>query len=270
MDCDSFFMDQDVRLEDVVLMAESQLPGEAGDKQDRGSLQELVRQWQIGPQGLGNARGDHNALLQWYDELLDHQWKSTSSWEAPGVPDPHFPRNRTLGWDDWLFKEKRFHLIASEDGLMLNTGIMLVRSSVWSWQFFQKVRWMTFGVSPVTQHPWWEQTAMVYLLQLPFTLAQAARQRQPPFQDIGQTAPDRGYAPACLMLSQKHFNGYPPIVASALRTHEQFDTGDFIVSFSGCKVYSSQEVCNQLFLGYFFQAHDVQEYKADPVLRFWL
>ena len=26
--------------------------------------------------------------------------------------------------------------------------------------FFQKVRWMTFGRSPVTQHPWWEQTAM--------------------------------------------------------------------------------------------------------------
>jgi len=153
---------------------------------------------------------------------------------------------------------------------MLNTGILLVRSSVWSWQFFQKVRWMTFGVSPVTQHPWWEQTAMVYLLQLPFTLAHAARQRQPPFMDIGQGAAERGYAPACLMLSQKHLNSYPPLVASALRTHEAFSTGDFIVSFSGCKVYSSQEVCNQLFLGYFFQAHDLEAHRADPALEAWL
>ena len=32
---------------------------------------------------------------------------------------------------------------------------------------------MTFARSPVTQHPWWEQTAMVYLLQLPFSLASA-------------------------------------------------------------------------------------------------
>eukprot|EP00415_Alexandrium_ostenfeldii_P002025 UN2025 len=153
---------------------------------------------------------------------------------------------------------------------MLNTGVMLVRSSVWSWQFFQKVRWMTFGMSPVTQHPWWEQTAMVYLLQLPFALAQAARQRQPPFEDVGPLAAEHGYAPACLMMSQKHINGYPPMVASALRTHEAFDAGDFIISFSGCKVYSSQEVCNQLFLGYFFKAHDIQTHMADPVLRFWL
>merc|ERR1711879_307414 len=166
--------------------------------------------------------------------------------------------------------EKQSHIIASEDGLMLNTGIMLVRSSLWSWQFFQKVRWMTFGLSPVTQHPWWEQTAMVYLLQLPFTLAHAARQRRASLLDLGQSTQYRGYARACLMLSQKHLNTYPPIVASALRTHEAFDVGDFIVSFSGCKVYSSQEVCNQLFLGYFFQVHDPQAFSADPVLGLWL
>jgi len=129
---------------------------------------------------------------------------------------------------------------------------------------------MTFGMSPVTQHPWWEQTAMVYLLQLPFALAQAGHQQHAALQDIGPSSPYQGHAPACLMLSQKHLNTYPPIVASALRTHEAFDMGDFIVSFSGCKVYSSQEVCNQLFLGYFFQAHDVSSWRADPVLSPWL
>merc|ERR1719243_278634 len=102
---------------------------------------------------------------------------------------------------------------------------------------------------------------MVYLLQLPFSFGQAL-------------APDSlsapGYAPACLLLSQKHLNSYPPLVASALLTHVSFEVGDFIVSFSGCKVYSSQEVCNQLFLAYFFQVHDVRHFEADPVLQSWL
>jgi len=112
---------------------------------------------------------------------------------------------------------------------------------------------------------------MVYLLQLPFTLAHAAGvARLPAVGDIGPSAEHRGFAHACVMFSQKHLNGYPPIVASALRTHEHFEVGDFIVSFSGCKVYSSQEVCNQLFLGYFFQVHDVQQLEIDPALRPWL
>merc|ERR1712183_406294 len=81
-----------------------------------------------------------------------------------------------IGWDTWLVHptfektgEKRIELIVSEDGLMLNTGIFFVRSSAWAWRFFQKVRRFTFGPkAPVTQHPWWEQTAMVYLIQMPF------------------------------------------------------------------------------------------------------
>merc|ERR1712217_9210 len=109
-----------------------------------------------------------------------------------------------------------------------------------------------------------------YLLQLPFTLSRAAMQSARALEDIGPSAGRHpGYAPACVMLSQRHFNAYPPIVASALRTHYAFDTGDFIVSFSGCKVYSSQEVCNQLFLSYFFQVHDLQSLRADPALETW-
>ena len=58
---------------------------------------------------------------------------------------------------------RKTELIVSEDGLMLNTGIFFTRVSAWSWRFFQKVRRFTFGPrAPVTQHPWWEQTAMVY------------------------------------------------------------------------------------------------------------
>lgn len=263
LDCDSFFMDQEVRLEDAISAAESRAaatgPEEGkSSKQDRSKLQELVRRWQAGPQE------EPADLLDWYDELLANDDDSNSLEKSQ---QPASLANRTLGWSDWLFGEKRPQIVASEDGLMLNTGVMLVRASTWSWQFFQKVRWMTFGRSPVTQHPWWEQTAMVYLLQFPFVLAHAANWNAQ-IQDLGPQ--QLGHAPAWAELSQKHINGYPPLVASALMTHTTFDQGDFIVSFSGCKIYSSQEVCNQLFMNYFFQVHDVSELATDPGLQPWL
>jgi len=269
MDCDSFFMDPEVGLEDVVAMADDTCAEAAAD--DANELQGLLTQWFAGPPS-GVSRSPEQ-LQQWYDDLLGAQWKRELSRPGRGgagcgwlEPQAAHPSNQTLGWESWLFRERRPHMIASEDGLMLNTGVMLVRASVWSWQFFQKVRAMTFGKSPVTQHPWWEQTAMVYLLQLPFTLAHAVGQQS----DLGKSSVERGFAPACFLLSQKHLNTYPPIVASALRTHEAFDAGDFIVSFSGCKVYSSQEVCNQLFLNYFFAVHDARSLEDDPALGAWL
>ncbi|CAE8640444.1 unnamed protein product [Polarella glacialis] len=278
MDCDSFFMDPEVSLEDMVAAAESRCDGggaaakaatsSGADNGDLAGLKSLVNQWLAGPE----ARPDD--LLSWYDDLLERDWQTRpardrSQTSCGTLPPLAPPVNRTLGWADWLFAEGRPQVIASEDGLMLNTGIVLVRASTWSWQFFQKVRWMTFGRSPVTQHPWWEQTAMVYLLQMPFVLSHAAAWNQQ-LKDFSPLGPHPGYAPAVAMLSQKHINGYPPIVASALLTHEVFEPGDFIVSFSGCKVYSSQEVCNQLFLNYFFQVHSLEELAKDPGLQAWL
>lgn len=252
LDCDSFFMDTEVRLEDLLGIAQSKCPKDPGDGE---RLKELVQKWKAGPQ---QAPDD---LLEWYDNLLDSYVSWDDSCESLDTP-ADAPSNRTLGWADWLFKERRVQLVASEDGLMLNTGVMLARASVWSWAFFQKVRWMTFGRSPVTQHPWWEQTAMVYLLQFPFVLAAAT--------DPAVAAKSQGYATAWSALGQKTINGYPPLVSSALLTHTTFEPGDFIVSFSGCKIYSSQEVCNQLFLNYFFQVHSLPELADDPALQPWL
>merc|ERR1712226_478697 len=139
---------------------------------------------------------------------------------------------------------------------------MIARASVWSWKFFQKVRLMSLAKSPVTHHPWWEQTAMVYLLQLPFTLAHAATRQTPTDNSLHNTA----HAPACVLLGQKQLNGYPPIVARALATHVEFQADDFIVSFSGCRIYTSDEVCNEMFLAYFFKVHDAEQHAQDPVL----
>merc|ERR1712050_302373 len=110
----------------------------------------MGEQWMRGP-SQASVDGDGDALMRWYDDLLDNHWAGTSSRKnsLEKEAQAQFPTNQTLGWADWLFQEKRPHLIASEDGLMLNTGIMLVRASVWSWQFFQKIRWMTFGKSAV-------------------------------------------------------------------------------------------------------------------------
>merc|ERR1712050_792808 len=102
-----------------------------------------------------------------------------------------------------------------------------------------------------------------------FTLAHASHQDEK-LEDIGPGLPSKGYATACFMFSQKQLNTYPPIVAAALKTHEAYSTGDYIVSFSGCKVYSSQEVCNQLFMNYFFQVHDFGRLQTAPALQPWL
>jgi len=273
MDCDSFFMDPEVRLEDLPTVAESvQCGAPDGQREtDRQALRELVATWQEGPPS-------GTADLEWYEALLEEAWQTSLASMDPGSPcaaapaaAEGAPRNATLGLGDWLLRERRPHVIASEDGLMLNTGNMLLRASTWSWRLLQQVRWMTFGQSPVTQHPWWEQTALVYLLQLPFTLAHAAGvAASQALGDIGPSSVHRGYARAMFMFAQKHINGYPPVVASALQTHATFEMGDFIVSFSGCKVYSSQEVCNQLFLSYFFRVHDAQQLENDLALQPWL
>lgn len=270
MDCDSFFMDVEVSLDKIIgmVMAESKCRDSDAGLDDLRDLRSLVEKWHAGPE---EALQGHS-LQAWFDDLFDDHWaKLGYSCGEHDLP-ANAPINKTLGWDHWLYKEKRPHLIASEDGLMLNTGIVLIRSSSWSWQFFQKVRAMTFGHSSMTQHPWWEQTAMVYLLQLPFTLVWASRQTaQYGLADITPATSQGGaYAPACFMMSQKQINAYPPLVAAALKTHVAYEVGDFIVSFSGCKVYSSQETCNYLFLSHFVQVHGTDVMETDPALRFWL
>jgi len=202
MDCDSFFMDHTVAIHEMVTAV-------AGNA-EKDNLEPMLSEW---------YKGDRQPLSR-FDELL-------------GGDD-------TLGWGPWLLNTDEKHLIASEDGLMLNTGIFFLRRSMWSWRFLQKVRRMTFGASYFIQHPWWEQTAMVYLIQFPF---------------IGKEFTDLGIAPAVVYLTQNHVNPYPPLIAGALLTHKAYNHGDWIVSFSGCKIHSSQEVCNAMMVNYFSLVH---------------
>jgi hypothetical protein len=111
---------------------------------------------------------------------------------------------------------------------------------------------------------------MVYLLQMPF-----ARETF-----------NYGFAPRVVLLSQKHINPYPHLVASALLTHVAYEDGgssmqnipkanrpalqDYIISFSGCKIYSSQDVCNALFFNYFAQSVEDYDKIQDEDLELWL
>ncbi|CAK9028330.1 unnamed protein product [Durusdinium trenchii] len=167
LDCDSFFMDSEVRLEDLLSIAESRCPADAAEGE---RLEKLVSKWRAGPQ---QAPDD---LLEWYDNLLD----SYISWDEKGcdsIETPvDAPSNRSLGRYCTQTPSLRSGMgkkAAQEVHLFVRSSFVwtckrplrLARASVWSWAFFQKVRWMTFGRSPVTQHPWWEQTAMATWLQ---------------------------------------------------------------------------------------------------------
>jgi len=108
MDCDSFFMDHTVAIHEMVTAV-------AGNA-EKDNLEPMLSEW---------YKGDRQPLSR-FDELLGDD---------------------TLGWGPWLLNTDEKHLIASEDGLMLNTGIFFLRRSMWSWRFLQKVRRMTFGAS---------------------------------------------------------------------------------------------------------------------------
>ena len=136
-------------------------------------------------------------------------------------------------------------LITSEDGLMLNTGIFFVRTCTLAFHFLQRVRQLTFMRNPTTFHSWWEQTGMMLLL-----FGEAVFENDSKSDDLD-------YPPYTHFYAQKQLNVYPPLIASMLKTHVAYEEGDFIVSFSGCKIYTSQAVCNNLFLDYAHRAASV-------------
>merc|ERR1711976_737858 len=125
MDCDSFFMDSEVPLSSIASFATAQSGCPEGTEvDDLIELRRLVNRWMEGPEDISSAR--EGGLLQWYDELFaDHYSRLRHACNEHDIGS-FSASNQTLGWTEWLFREKRPQLIASEDGLMLNTGVMLI------------------------------------------------------------------------------------------------------------------------------------------------
>ena len=228
MDCDSYFMDMDVSLSGVIDVALRQRGSDLAENEFDSVITESIQSLKEWRPPLTASSSE--AFLQYTESL----------------------NNLTQNQD------RSVHLIASEDGLMLNTGIFFIRRSACAFASLLQVRQLLFNRAPVTFHPWWEQTGIILLNVLPFLLQ---KDRWAP------VAINRGFAPFIHLLSQKQLNTYPPLIAGMLRTHAAFEEGDFIISFSGCKVYTSQIVCNSLFVQYFLQSIEHEQVQLPETLK---
>ena len=228
IDCDSYFMDMDVSLSGVIDAALRQRGSDGAENELVSVVTESIhslKEWRP------PVTASSSEAFQQYGELLNSLTQN---------PD------------------RLVHLIASEDGLMLNTGIFFIRRSVCAFASLLQVRQLLFNRAPVTFHPWWEQTGIILVNLLPFLLEKDRWEL---------AARNQGFASFIHLLSQKQLNTYPPMIAGMLRTHEAFEAGDFIVSFSGCKVYTSQSVCNSLFVQYFLQSIDGKEVELPESIK---
>ena len=226
MDCDSYFLDTSKRLEDVILAARRGPSVKSGARQ---GVSKLANWAPTGsPGSVDEATREFN---QYASSLVSQEWDAIVA-SNPSIrcatPQSHCVTE----------------LVASEDGLMLNTGIFFLRKSVFSFLLLARVRQLLFNKSPATFHPWWEQTGLILLLSAPFTFG----------SEWDQASANHGYAEYTSLVPQRAINVYPPMIAGMLKTHVAHSDGDFIVSFSGCKVYSSPSVCNHLFIEYFLKA----------------
>jgi len=137
--------------------------------------------------------------------------------------------------------DNAYDLIISEDGAMLNSGVFFIRDTAWSRDFLKHPHTHThthrYGseTNPLIQHPWWEQASMMFWLNYDGDITQ---------QHVKY-------------LSQRAINSYPPEIASQLRDpitgntlHGEYQEGDFIISFSGCKIYFEKSKCERFFAHY--------------------
>eukprot|EP00500_Bicosoecida_sp_ms1_P000774 CAMPEP_0203809300 /NCGR_PEP_ID=MMETSP0115-20131106/2192_1 /ASSEMBLY_ACC=CAM_ASM_000227 /TAXON_ID=33651 /ORGANISM="Bicosoecid sp, Strain ms1" /LENGTH=1066 /DNA_ID=CAMNT_0050718025 /DNA_START=94 /DNA_END=3294 /DNA_ORIENTATION=+ len=150
----------------------------------------------------------------------------------------------------------RVHLLSTADGVMLNTGVFIVRSHPWSDDLLQRAygvdEFGNIAASPFDRHPWWEQGAL-YAALAPLV---------PPALDDATWELDATvtYSPAMgphvRLLPQRWINAYPADLAAGLHdsnqnpVHAAYAPGDFIVSFSGCKVVLGAGACEKYFEEY--------------------
>ena len=122
-------------------------------------------------------------------------------------------------------------LVLSKDGNMINTGFFALRTkSKWSETILNAVYGQTGSATEemvFVRHPWWEQASMYFLFE---------------YMNQEDLSKRVHYFP------QRVFNGYPKEYSNQIHGH--FEDGDFVVAFSGCATYISQEKCNALYLQY--------------------
>eukprot|EP01138_Halocafeteria_seosinensis_P006524 gb/GECG01006669.1/.p1 GENE.gb/GECG01006669.1/~~gb/GECG01006669.1/.p1 ORF type:complete len:510 (+),score=23.29 gb/GECG01006669.1/:1-1530(+) len=138
--------------------------------------------------------------------------------------------------------------VVSEDAFMLNTGIFAIRNSEWSRNFLRM--WSGGDLlfankktkSPYIHHSLWEQAELLHAMVMgPYGV------------DIRTHT---------VFVPQVAINSYTLLLAKMFRDghnnpyHSSYQHGDFILSFSGCRVLVSQEWCNEAFAKYFKQSRE--------------
>uniref|UniRef100_A0A0G4I2Y8 Nucleotide-diphospho-sugar transferase domain-containing protein n=1 Tax=Chromera velia CCMP2878 TaxID=1169474 RepID=A0A0G4I2Y8_9ALVE len=221
VDCDTFFLDPEIGFGDLIGFAFSQ----------KGSKSQM----RVGEEEREKVRGMYRDYL-----------KGTPESECRGVRETGSDCG-VLGLPEDLWRETGPQALISEDGLMVNTGVFAMRAGLWSLRFLLRVHAASLKGQPLVMHPWWEQAAMTLLLTLPQAVKRGGGQEKSDYS----AATNWGYPPAVFLFSQRQMNPYPHLIASQMGTHVAAERGDFVISFSGCKTYTSPEVCEELFRSHF-------------------
>eukprot|EP00927_Polykrikos_kofoidii_P024045 TRINITY_DN21944_c0_g1_i1.p1 TRINITY_DN21944_c0_g1~~TRINITY_DN21944_c0_g1_i1.p1 ORF type:complete len:452 (+),score=52.94 TRINITY_DN21944_c0_g1_i1:84-1439(+) len=145
-------------------------------------------------------------------------------------------------------------LIITEDGMMLNSGVFLLRCSDWSANFLAKTVDLLSApfLGSFQPFPWAEQSPMVYLSLLPWIFDGITNLTNEALLSQDWDLP-AGYDPRVVLLPQRAFNSYPTSVVEKLSNvlhHEGYEEGDFVVSFNGCSSVLDGETCETLYARY--------------------
>ena len=122
-------------------------------------------------------------------------------------------------------------MIMSEDGVLPNTGVILLRNCPETMQLLQSMA--HYRNSAIQNHPWWDQAAFHYAVRMSHNSSTFS-------QNI-------------FLLPQADMNPYPLPIASNLGKFNNYHKQGFwrpdspIVSFSGCKIFLDRQSCETLF-----------------------
>lgn len=181
------------------------------------------------------TQSDPSRPPAWSKILLAHRTMQSADWVF-WLDCDSFVTNSLVRVEDVLkatgaTSEGGPHLVLSEDAGMLNTGVFLVRSSPEGKSLLERVYGTTDD--PFINHPWWEQAGLMSLLV--------------------ESEGAAGWATQTAFTPQRWLNSYPSELSGRIRAAEQgflhatWRPGDFIISFSGCRVFLAPAQCETLF-----------------------
>lgn len=161
------------------------------------------------------------------DSLLHRYCRRAGSTEAAAALDPSI------------------HMVVAEDGAMLNSGTFLLRNSDWSKAFLQRV-WGPKD-SVWTEHPWWENAAIIWDLLRPNSEKFRAGAAGP--EDWSRDDTEGIYPREVRLMPQFEFNSYH--IATAGRVHDKWTPGKFALAFNGVLSNTSPNIVKVLYGNYY-------------------